>query len=388
MAINPAYQGRIWFRMAICTLGATIASTPPIVRAANYSADVLYSLLLPDGSSSNGVALDSASNGIATGWDESSNDIFFWSSSIGSYVNVSSYSSVWVNAISTRKLVGSGQTGAEGPTVALMWNAPSSLPVNLNPPGFSQSWMMSADSSQEVGQGEYNDGTNSVNVGLLWTGDSPDAILLGPPVGFQSSQANDVSGNAEVGSGSKYADGFSNQHALLWHGSTASVIDLDPGGFRDTWAFGTDGTQQVGRGEILGGSDALLWYGTAASVVDLSPAGYTDTQAGATNGSEQVGEGSDIADSGNEHALLWAGSASSVVDLHMLLPLDGTWDISEADSVDSAGNVFGWAAGTYNGVTGIFLVEWSPVPEPVLIGPLAMGWMFFRRIRSRSMIAR
>jgi hypothetical protein len=189
-----------------------------------------------------------------------------------------------------------------------------------------------------------------------------------------------------VGSGGKYADGLTNIHALLWHGSTASVVDLDPGGFEDTWAFGTDGTQQVGRGSNFGGSDALLWYGTAASVVDLSPPGYSYTQAGATNGSEQVGEGSDVADGGNEHALLWGGSANSVVDLNLFLPLDGTWEESDADSIDSAGNVFGSAFGTYNGITGTFLIEWSPVPEPTWLSFLAIAStaLFRRRTRRAS----
>ena len=63
-------------------------------------------------------------------------------------------------------------------------------------------------------------------------------------------------------------------HALLW--TTAGVIDLHPTnlGMDRSVAYGTSGSQQVGAGEGSGTDTnyhALLWTGSAASVVDLNP---------------------------------------------------------------------------------------------------------------------
>jgi hypothetical protein len=66
---------------------------------------------------------------------------------------------------------------------------------------------------------------------------------------------------------------------------------------------------------------------------------------------------------GNERALLWSGTAASAVDLQLDLPSADTWTSSTAYTIDAAGNVFGVATGTYNGVTGEFAAEWSPVDQ-------------------------
>ncbi len=62
------------------------------------------------------------------------------------------------------------------------------------------------------------------------------------------------------------------------------AIDLDPGGFYGSSAFGIGGGQQVGYGSLFPmgiNGHALLWSGSAASVVDLNPSGFSDSAPGA-----------------------------------------------------------------------------------------------------------
>jgi hypothetical protein len=102
---------------------------------------------------------------------------------------------------------------------------------------------------------------------------------------------------------------------------------------------------------------AILWNGTAASYVDLNPVGFIRSYALGTNGTQQVGWGL-VTDTGSSQALLWSGTADSCVNLESLLPLTDTWQYSEADTIDAAGDAFGWAVDSTNN---FFAVEWSPV---------------------------
>lgn len=52
---------------------------------------------------------------------------------------------------------------------------------------------------------------------------------------------------------------------------------------------GIGGGQQVGSGQTSSSTHALLWAGTAASAVDLNPASALSSEAIATSGVHQVG---------------------------------------------------------------------------------------------------
>lgn len=65
-----------------------------------------------------------------------------------------------------------------------------------------------------------------------------------------------------------------------------------------------------------------------------------------------------------------------MLDLQGLLPLGVPpydWLGSFANTIDAEGNIFGYADGTYNGTSGFFAVEWSPVPEPASLSILTVG---------------
>ena len=114
-----------------------------------------------------------------------------------------------------------------------------------------------------------------------------------------------------MGGGSIPATGF---HAIVWTGTAAICVDLNPAGFSYSAATGVDGIYQVGYGSGTGTDNndhALIWTGTAASCQDLHgnlPAGYSSSEANAVDVNADgkiwvVGSADDS--SGNEYAVMW-----------------------------------------------------------------------------------
>jgi len=169
-----------------------------------------------------------------------------------------------------------------------------------------------------------------------------------------------------------------NPHALLWYGSAASCVDLNPSGWDNSNANGTSGTQQVGwgQGSATGGNEhALLWNGSASSYADLNPSGFDNSLASGISGTQQVGGGSGSATGNVSHALLWNGTADSYIDLHQFLP-DGFTD-SFARAIDSSGNIVGNATDS-SGYQHAILWE---IPEPTTLLLLGLGGLTVLRRR-------
>jgi hypothetical protein len=210
-----------------------------------------------------------------------------------------------------------------GPTLsaALLWTASGA--VVLNPDSTYQSVVRGTDGIQQVG---FVNGS-----AMLWTGTAASAVDLNPTNlnGITQSAASGTDGTQQVGVGSIYSYSTSVNtavyigHAVLWSGSAGSAVDLNPAGFANSSATGVGGNQQVGSGSPLpaGGTNthALLWTGTAASAVDLNPTnltGFSNSQALATDGSQRVGFEFNASPNFQTHALLWTGTAASAVDLN------------------------------------------------------------------------
>jgi hypothetical protein len=262
--------------------------------------------------------------------------------------------------------VGDGSTLGEPPYDALLWKGSAASAVNLNPAGFYSSSAIGTDGVQQVGDGEITQ--DSATDALLWSGSAASAVDLNP-AGYGNSRAIGVSGGKQVGAAEINTSG--DWHALLWSGTEASAVDLNPTWVAETEAVAVGGGEEVGYGgvNIIDPGHAIVWSGSAASAVDLNPAGFVGSEALGTNGSQQVGRGIPT-DGDNDQAMLWSGSAASGIDLQNYLPA-GPWTYSEADTIDSKGNIYGWADGTVNGTTYFYAVEWTEVPEPATFGLFA-----------------
>ncbi len=201
---------------------------------------------------------------------------------------------------------------------ATLWSAPDGHVGDLNLPTFySQTQIDGVSATQQIGFGVRTSfqGGDLKNHALLWSGTAASLVDLHPST-FNSSFGTAVGDTLQVGDGTP--TGSTHTHALLWSGTADSMVDLHPSAFDDSFALAVGGGHQVGYGTRGTGSsvhDALLWTGTAASVVDLRPSTYTFTFAYGVDANQQVGLGIPV-DGTDKHALLWSGSADSVMDLN------------------------------------------------------------------------
>ena len=195
--------------------------------------------------------------------------------------------------------------------------------VDLTPSAFDFSTALGTDGTHQVGSGSGS-ATGGSTHALLWSGSAASVVDLNPTnlAGISESSAGGVGGGAQVGYAS--GTGTDNQHhGVLWRGAADSATDLHPAGFVGSLALATDGVHQVGRAwntGTLADAHAILWNGTAASAIDLHPTtpGFTFSEAVGLGGGQQVGDGYGPATGGfgTSHALLWTGTAASIIDLN------------------------------------------------------------------------
>jgi hypothetical protein len=206
----------------------------------------------------------------------------------------------------------------------------------LHPPGYTGADVNDIDGSTFVGVGRL---PSSSDHALLWHGTAESIVDLNP-VGFRDSVANAVAGSQQAGAG--YPVGDNHYHAILWSGTADSAIDLHPTGFDQSYIWDMTTSTQVGWGIVppsgaINKYHALLWSGSAATVIDLHPPGFDSTFAYGASEDTQAGYGFGAATGGNAHALLWRGSADSVVDLHPAVftgsnanDAAGDWQVGDA----------------------------------------------------------
>lgn len=379
-------------RVALFGLGVFLISR--VAGASPYTSQVQFALL-PNNNNFSPVAFDVVSGqavGINGNNNTGTNEGVLWTSAGKTSLGPTgeAYGDSEVVATDGQMQVGDVEQIGVGHQ-ALVWSGTASSVVDINPTnltGFTNAYAHEISGTQVVG---YGGGTATVGPdafhALLWTTvAASSAVDLNPSqLGFTASQAFATNGSQQVGvAAADFGDLDSNGDAILWQSTASSAVNLNPSGFSESIADNIGGGQEVGYGLWKGETDAIVWSGTAASAIDLSPtnlSGYTLSEALATNGSQQVGYGN--LDTGTEpEALAWSGTANSAVNLQDLLPAGGTWTDSVAQSIDSSGNIFGYADGTFDGVSGTYAVEWTPVPEPTSLILMAIGSSILMRRRS------
>lgn len=196
---------------------------------------------------------------------------------------------------------------------------------------------------------------------MLWDVASGSPVDLGD--GGSGAQVYGVGGGQQVGYVIK-----SLANAALWKGSAKSLVVLHPTGAVTSFAYGTDGSRQVGyagydvrvRVEAVKGKKdarfyyATVWNGTAASAQNIhtvpvnamAGVSLSHSYAQGISGSLIVGYGGDQSKFGTpaySHALVWdAGLDYQATDLNAFLPAGFVG--AQALSVDSQGNICGFMA--------------------------------------------
>jgi hypothetical protein len=237
---------------------------------------------------------------------------------------------------------------------AFKWSGTAASFVDLNPSNFTTTTALaSADTvvlgvpgTAQVGDGFGPIVTGNNNHALVWRGTAASLVDL-TPTGFDVAygkgvaSANNAFGSTQVGYGSGSTTTGDANHAFLWSGTAASRVDLHPAsGYTESFALAVAGSVQVGYGTTPSEDDhALLWTGSAGSKVDLNPSGFTQSHANGVyvNGgnTKTVGDGTGSATGGNQHALLWNDqTAASRVDLN-----PSGFTTSKANAISSAGQV-------------------------------------------------
>jgi len=260
-------------------------------------------------------------------------------------------------AISTDDVDQCGSASYFGNSHAVKWSGSAASFVDLHSSsGYTWTTCLGTSGGQQVGFGENPIYTVTIQHAILWI--NGVATTIHPAtLPFNFSKALGIRNGQQVGyvSNASYPYGETLSyhplsHAVLWTGSAASAVDLNPVGYTASEALATNGTQQGGwayNSLPVQSQHAALWSGTPDSFIDMNPAGYSDSRITALTATQQVGDGwaGPMGAAGSvRHALVWSGTPGSVVDLNQYLPAGYIHAV--ATGIDANGNVVGYAYNT------------------------------------------
>jgi hypothetical protein len=270
----------------------------------------------------------------------------------------------------------------------IVWNGSTGpAPVTLTPSTYLASWCLGTDGGNEIGWAWKANYIYSTEHAMMWSGNPNSSVDLHAG-GAVYSRGRGVNGNEQVGEIDNSPttdpdDGVisSARQAVLWHGTAASMVNLNPAGYLASAALATNGTQEGGWAapSLATGIHAMMWSGSAATAVDLQPAGFTDTRVTALSLTMQVGDGwvGGAAHSltAHRHALAWTGTAASALDLNQYIPVGYTDAV--ATGIDAAGNVVGYAfktptSGDHTPIDAIAVVFTAAPPPAWAISSLTL----------------
>jgi hypothetical protein len=205
---------------------------------------------------------------------------------------------------------------------AAAWAGPNATLIDLHPSSgiYMDSHVLTNLGNQFVGFGYYGNGAVKGDHALFWTSANAGSAVDLNPVGWRSSYAEAITPTQQVGYGLiGTSDSSALPHAAVWTGSAASIIDLNPGGYLYSLAFDGDGIYEVGYGLTPQSQQhALLWQGLSNNAKDIHPTSghFLDSRAVTLSGSKAGGFGTD-ASSLFQHAILWNTlDGGSAVDLN------------------------------------------------------------------------
>ncbi|MBY0312308.1 MAG: hypothetical protein K2W85_09585 [Phycisphaerales bacterium] len=154
-------------------------------------------------------------------------------------------------------------------TKAIAWSGSAASALDITPGGYPEAFARRVRAGRAAG-------TSIDDVGFyaatLWTSLTPAGGIILRPANYLETIANDVRGSVVVGHG--YPDGGVN-HALIWTNDGATLTDVHPPAFFTSFLYGLNATHQVGivssTPDIDGFNNefAGVWSGSSASFVNL-----------------------------------------------------------------------------------------------------------------------
>lgn len=181
---------------------------------------------------------------------------------------------------------------------------------------------------------------------VLWNKDHVAIDIT--PASRTSGQVFGMSSDRQVG----YAASPNVYHAAAWRGTAESYVNLNPAGFRSSYAYAVRGDQIAGFGQVIttGEPHAVMWTGPTDTFTDLhNNTLAVRSYAYATDGEYQGGTAA-FRDVG-EVAALWHGSADTMINMHP------SWNGSPNSQIN------GMAPGVQVGQIGIGPYLWHGTPE-------------------------
>ena len=176
-----------------------------------------------------------------------------WFGTPQSFVTIST--SRFVNDVCGNQQVGHMYVG--GKAHAICWqNADDATMIELHPAGADRSWALATDG---VWQGGYVTGWYSGYASaVIWKGYPWSAVDMHPP-NSRSSKIEGMAVGAQVGYAQRTAAYNFDWHAILWHDTPESWINMHPSAYNgdDSELFATTGDMHVGDAE----ADAGIWFG-------------------------------------------------------------------------------------------------------------------------------
>ena len=125
-------------------------------------------------------------------------------------------------------------------------------------------------------------------------------------------------------------------------------MDMNPTGYTQSTinhiTGGAAGGLQVAPNDLTNGSEAwhaLIWAGTAASVMGLNPLGYSISDTADDSNGLEVGCVNGIGARGHNHATIWYRTSGSILDLQDFL--SAGFSSSTASAIAPDGRIFGTA---------------------------------------------
>ena len=376
LGVGPALQ-------VLAAPAAGFAATPAAALVVPGQHYTMVDLTPPGATTATAAGISGAQEVGSVGSGQASvSHAFMWNGDANSAVDLGLGSAV---ATSGGQQVGSANSHAA------LWSGTAESLVDLNPGVYTQSAATGIANGQQVGWATRQascienkgacgggNGTYTVIRALLWTGSAASAVDLTPfNLGYGAGRAWGTDGTQQVGIGYRQIGptAFTGPWAVIWSGTYASAVNLNPNGASVSEARAIAGGQQVGYAIFAARPQAILWRGTSASAVNLHPAGYSFSYINATNGIQQVGRSmvtvglQDV----HSHALVWSGTAAGVVDLNQFVPAGFT--DAEATGIDAAGNIVGWASiGSQYTPANVHAVMWVPsVAAPVYAQNVALS---------------